>query len=318
VNAPAVRFVPRTADVVPVWWTWVLGGLAAWLVVGLSLAFVVGRGIRMADEWSPGSHASAPLTTEDLAGPRRRPVAVARRRRAVPLPPMGIALAASVVALETTGFVLRLTGATGPLAQLLSMDAPFSLPRMFVAALFATAAFAAVAGAAAQPGRRAWWTAVALVAAAIAAIKVGSNVHARGMDALTDLAGRAGAVLISALAASAVVGALWFVSRNERRDRRRMLSVLSLYGVAAVGLSAVTSVVADAYGRASTWTASAAFLEESGEALAGVTYLLAVLVGVAPRLVLPASWVLRRKADALGLEGLGSRSADHGRDAVGP
>jgi hypothetical protein len=241
-----------------------------------------------------------------------------RRRRAIPLPPVAIGLAATAVVLETTGYVLRLTGATGQVARALSMDAPLSVPRMFVAGLFATAAFAAVAGAAAQPARRAWWTAVALVAAAIAAIKAGSNVHARGMDVLTELAGRAGAVLISALAAAAVVGALWFVSRDERRDRRRMLSVLSLYGVAAVGLSAVTSLVADAYGRASTLAASAAFFEESGEALAGVTYLVAVLVGVAPRLVLPAAWALRRETDALGLEVLGTRPADSGRGAVGP
>jgi hypothetical protein len=43
---------------------------------------------------------------------------------------------------------------------------------------------------------------------------------------------------------------------------------------------------------------TATYLEESGEALAGVAVLVAVLVGVAPRLVLPASWVLRREDDA--------------------
>ncbi len=43
---------------------------------------------------------------------------------------------------------------------------------------------------------------------------------------------------------------------------------------------------------------TATYLEESGEALAGVAVLVAVLVGVAPRLVLPASWVLRRAEDA--------------------
>ena len=44
--------------------------------------------------------------------------------------------------------------------------------------------------------------------------------------------------------------------------------------------------------------AAATFVEESGEALAGVGYLVAVLVGVAPQLVLPAGWPLRRRADA--------------------
>jgi hypothetical protein len=47
---------------------------------------------------------------------------------------------------------------------------------------------------------------------------------------------------------------------------------------------------------------TATFLEESGEALAGVAVLVAVLVGVAPRLVLPADWALRRTADAHTIE----------------
>ena len=49
-------------------------------------------------------------------------------------------------------------------------------------------------------------------------------------------------------------------------------------------------------------TATPTFLEESGEALGAVVFLVAVLVGVAPRLVLPADWVLRRTADAHTLE----------------
>lgn len=296
------------------WWVWVLAGLTVWLVVGLAFALVIGRGIRLADERSPGGGGAIPLPTSDPTGQvRQRTARAARRRRAVPLPPVAIGLAATAVALETTGYVLRLTGATGTVAQVLAMDAPLSVPRLFVAALFAAAAFAAVAGAAAQPDRRAWWAAVAAVAAAIAAVKAGSTVHAQGMDALTRVAGRAGALLISALLAAAVVGALWYLSRDERRDRRRVLSVLSVYGLAAVGLSALTSLVADVFGRASTWAASAAFLEESGEALAGVTFLLAVLVGVAPRLVLPADWVLRRTADAAGLEAVASPFTDPGR-----
>ena len=43
-------------------------------------------------------------------------------------------------------------------------------------------------------------------------------------------------------------------------------------------------------------------VEESSEALAGVAFLIAVLVGVAPRVVLPASWRLRRAVDAQTLE----------------
>ena len=47
---------------------------------------------------------------------------------------------------------------------------------------------------------------------------------------------------------------------------------------------------------------TASFVEEGGEALAGVAFLIAVLVGVAPRLVLPAGWPLRRAADAATLD----------------
>jgi hypothetical protein len=88
------------------------------------------------------------------------------------------------------------------------------------------------------------------------------------------------------------MAALWFLSRGDRRDRRRVLGVLALYAFAAVGLSAVSGAVPQ------NWAAVATYVEESGEALAGVAFLVAVVVGVAPRLVLPAEWVLRRELDA--------------------
>jgi hypothetical protein len=239
----------------------------------------------------------------------RPPTAKVRRRR-VPIPPIGVALLAIAVALETWGYVVRLTGAAGSTVQLLSMDAPFSLPRMYVAALFTAAALAAVAGARRIPGRRTWWLAVALVAGGIAAVKAGSTVHARALAWLNEAVGTASALLVSASAALAVVGALWFLSRTEQRDRRRLLSVLALYAAAAVGLSALSSAAAS-----TSWAAAATFVEESGEALAGVGFLIAVLVGVAPRVVLPATWALRREADAHTLElpeGLPGRSTVEG------
>ncbi|MGY1609594.1 hypothetical protein [Geodermatophilus sp. SYSU D00700] len=268
-------------------WTWIVGGVAAWVVVAVVFGVVLGRGIRLADERSPGTGVPRPLTPGASAA---RPV-----RRRVPLPPVGIALAFLAVALETVGYALRLDGSTGPLAQTLSMDAPWSLPRVYVAALFAAAALAAVAGAARNPGRRTWWLAVGAVAAGIAVVKAGSTVHMTVMAELTSLTSPAGAVAISALGAVAVLAVLAFLSRAERRDRRRVLSTLGLYAVAAVGLSAVPGLVGG------QWTAMATFVEESGEALAGVAVLVAVLVGVAPRLVLSAAW-LRRQDDALSLE----------------
>lgn len=295
-------FPARPADELCVWWLWVVGGLVGWFVLAFGLAVVVGRGIRTADLRTPDS--SGLLTTEDLAPGQPAPARV--RRRAVPLPPIGIALAALAVGLMTVGYGLRLSGTTGPLARALSMDAPFSVPRMYVAALFGAAALAAVTGAGTT--RRTWWLAVGLVAAGIAAVKAGSTVHVDAMSALTSAAGAQAAVLLSVTAAAVVLAALFFLSRDERRDRRRVLGALTGYAVAAVGLSALSSVVPGRF------VATATYLEESGEALAGVAFLVAVLVGVAPRLVLPAGWALRRTADA---ETLGVRETLPGRPTAG-
>ncbi|MGY1745212.1 hypothetical protein [Blastococcus sp. SYSU D00695] len=275
-------------------WLWIAVGLVAWVLLAALVAVVLGRGIRLADQRSPEVGADATHV---------RP-APAARRRVIPLPPVGIVLAATAVALEAVGLVLRLTGATGPTARALSMDAPFSAPRLLVAAVFAVAAVAALAGSARIPGRRAWWAGVGLVAAVIAAVKTGSTVHATAMRELAAAIGEAQAVVLSAAAAAAVVGVLAFVSRAERRDRRRVLLALVAYAGAAVGLSAVSAVVPEQF------AATATFLEESGEALAAVTFLVAVLVGVAPRLVLPASWALRRDADALTVEVARDPAAD--------
>jgi hypothetical protein len=278
-----------------VWWLWIVGGLALWLVLSAVLAVVLGRGIRLADQRSV-SAVTVVDVTEELAAQAAQPAAVRVRRRAVPLPPVGVGLAAAAVALMATGFVLRLNGSTGSTAQLLSMDAPFSLPRLFVAGLFAVAALAAVAGAAQNPGRRTWWLAVGLIAAGIASVKAGGNVHADAMQALVSALGKPVALVVSGGAALAVVAVLAFFSRAERRDRRRVLGALTGYAAASVGLSALSSLAP------ASMFVTATFLEESGEALAGVAFLMAVLIGVAPRLVLPAGWALRRADDAHSLE----------------
>ena len=275
------------------WWVWVLGVLVAWTVVGTAFGVLVGRSIRIADRRSSGTGEG--LSTADLPA-SFVPVSPPVRRRPVPLPPIGISLAAVAVALETTGYLLRLNGVTGPAARLLSMDAPFSLPRLFVAVLFAAGALAAVTLGGSIPGRRSWWLAVAVVGGGIATVKAGGTVHARAMHALTESIGSRGALLVSVVLAVAVMAALWFLSRTERRDRRRVLGTLAGYGVASVGLSAVSAAAS------ASWVVTATFIEESGEALAGVAFFIAVLVGVAPRVVLPAAWGLRRAQDARGLE----------------
>ena len=257
----------------------------------LLAALLIGRGIRLADRRSPGTGVA--LTTADLPTsfvPAPAPV----RRRAVPLPRVGIALAALAVALETVGYVLRLDGATGRAAQLFSMDAPLALPRMFVAAAVRRRRARGRRRRRPLPGRRAWWLAVG-ARRRWHRRGQGRRHRARPSDGRADRRRRRyGRGLWSAsLAAVAAVAALWFLSRSERRDRRRVLGALVGYAVAAVGLSAVSAAVPpsplrdrDASSRspARRWPASA--------------FLVAVLVGVAPRLVLPADWALRRTADA--------------------
>jgi hypothetical protein len=280
---------------------WILGGVVAWVLVAAAVAVVLGRSVRMADERSPGTGVDRPLTTADIPGAvPARPLVAARRR--IPIPPVALGLASVAVALEAFGDGLRLSGATGQVARLLSMDAPFSAPRLFVAGLFAASAMAALAGAGSLPGRRTWWTAVAVVAGGIAVVKAGSTLHAAAFAGATELVGAVPAVILSVALAASVGGWLGSLCRGERRDRRRVLSCLALYAGASVGLSAVSTFVANAAGGASRWVAMATFVEESGEALTAVAFLMAVFVGVAPRLVLPADWALRRTDDALTLD----------------
>src|SRR3954470_14777937 len=210
-----VTFSAAAADEGSVWWLWVVGGLAVWSVVAVLFAVILGRGIRLADRRSLGVGLDDLLTTADLpASLRAAPAAASAnvRRRSIPVPPIGILLFAIAVTLETVGYILRLTGVGGASAQVLSMDAPFSVPRMFVAAVFAAAALAAVAGAGSLPGRRTWWLAVGLVGGVIAAVKAGSTVHAEALEALSQAIGGSAAVAVSGAVAAVVVGALWFLS----------------------------------------------------------------------------------------------------------
>lgn len=276
------------------WWLWVVGGLAVWTGVAFVVAVVLGRGIRLADRRTLDVGAGAVLTTADVpVGSAARRAVTPVRRRVVPLPPVGVALVAIAVALETIGYATRLSGSTSATARMWSMDAPLSVPRMFVSFLFAAGAVAAFAGAGRIAGRRTWWTTVGLVAAAIASVKAGGNVHAHALHVLSQSIGSAGALLVSIAVAAIGLAVLGFLSRAERRDRRRILTVLALYAFAAVGLSAVSQAASGAF-----WTAAATYVEESGEAITAAAFLVGVLIGVAPRLVLPVDWALRRSADA--------------------
>jgi len=122
-------------------------------------------------------------------------------------------------------------------------------------------------------------------------------VHVRAVHALGLADHPALTALVSGAIVVAVLAGLWVLSRNDRRDRRRTIIAFAVYGLASGGLSSVSAGVAQA--TASRFlTALATFVEEGAEALGAVTVLVAVLVGVAPRLVLPPTWALRRTADA--------------------
>jgi len=275
--------------------SWVVTGLLLWVALAFAVALVIGRGIRLADR---RAGQDALHTTAGLDRPWTGPSTSAPvRPRAIPVPPIGFALIALALALEATGYAVRLGGAAGATGRILSMDAPLSLPRMYVAALFAAGALLALAGAGRIPGRRNWWLAVGLVGSGIALVKGGGTVHVAAMRGVQAALGGPAALALSVLVAGLVVGALLFLSRSERRDRRRVIGVLTLYAGASVGLSALSSAMPTA-----ALAAAATFVEESGEALAGVGFLLAVLAGVAPRLVLPGAWRPRRAADEHTLE----------------
>jgi hypothetical protein len=269
-----------------VWWAWVL---VSWLGMTVIAVLPLGLAIRgtRARPPRPGDAGSS----VDLITARRPTSELPQRHRPIPVPPLATLLLVTGVGLEAVGFALRAAGLDRGTARLLSMDGPMSVPRFFVAALFAAAAAAAVAGAVHSPGRRAWWLSVAALSTAISSVKAGGTVHVRALEAFGVRDKPVVAAVGSAVVVAAVLGLLYCISRAERRDRRRVLSAFGYYAFAAAGLSAVSSM-------AGSWSTAVTFIEESGEVLGGVAVLMAVLVGVAPRLVLPSDWVLRRIADA--------------------
>ncbi|MGY1716378.1 hypothetical protein ACI78R_18090 [Geodermatophilus sp. SYSU D01106] len=258
-----------------------VAGLALWILLAVVLGVVVGKGIRLADRPS------------DLSGRRRVSVGVGSAAaqagaRAV-LSPLGIGLALVVIVLHAAAFVSDLGGAAGPSADVLSTDAARPLPRLFAAGLLAAAALAAVAGAARNRLRRAWWLTVGLVAAGAVAVQLG------GPAVVADATSPSRVLVIGTLVAVGTLALLALVSRGERRDRRRVLAAVALYALAHGGWSVAAAV------GSGVWATSAASVAASVSGLAAVAVLLTVLVGVAPGLVLPAAR-LRRDDDALSLE----------------
>jgi hypothetical protein len=213
------------------------------------------------------------------------------------VPPVAAVLAAVAAVLETVGLGVWLFDVRGALGQLLSMDLPGSLPRLFVAGVLGAAALVAALGARLRRGRRVWWSAVAGIAGGLAVAKAAGDLHVR----LIHLFGSGpqawrGAVALGIAAAAGLVF-LWRLSGDDRRDRRRIVTLLAGYAVAAVGLSLVSTYARITGGPVAA--AFATFVEESGEALTAAGLLVAVLLGVLPRLTAPAGTPLRRRDDDL-------------------
>lgn len=289
-RSSVVKDVGRRADdLTMAWWGWVLIG---WIGLSVVLAPLVGMTLRVAERrgrvWFEAARPGVPAAVQVAASPPRR--------RRIPVPPLAVTLIGVGVSLEAVGFVVHASGQERGTAGFLSMDQPLSIPRMYITGLLAAAALLAFLGASRAPGRRTWWLAVGAIAAVLAQVKGGGTVHVRALEAFGVGDRPVLAALGSALVAGVVLGGLWWLSCNERRDRRRVLGAFTLYAAASVGLSAGSSLVGQSLG--SPWAASATFLEESGEVAGAVVVLIAVLVGVAPRLVLPATWPVRRTADA--------------------
>lgn len=235
----------------------------------------------------------------------------------VPVPPWGRALIAVVLVLEASGWATRVGHAPRWISHPLSMELPWSLPRMTVAAVFLVAAAAACVGVVRFPHRRAWWSTIAVVAALIAVVKGGGTVHRAALEAIDGYAHPVRALVV--FGTTSVVGLCWlyWLSRDERRDRRRVLAWAALYASAAVGLSTISGAAESVLGHGSALVATAALAEEAAEGVAAVGFLLAVLLGVAPTLVLPADWRFRRPEDMesptvsdLGLLGLSAVRPD--------
>lgn len=225
------------------------------------------------------------------------PAAAVGPRVRLPVPRWVTGTAIVVVLLEVAGWVTRVSDVRPSLAVPLSMDAPYSLPRLVVAGVFLAAGLAAAAGAQRLTGRRTWWTAIAVTAVGVALVKAGSTLHARAVQAVGGYEHPVRSLVVFGGAAVVVIAWLYWLSRSERRDRRRVLMWLGLYACAAVGLSTLSAMAQAALGYANLVTASTVLVEEAGEALAAVGLLFAVLVGVAPRLVLPSDWAFNRPTD---------------------
>jgi hypothetical protein len=187
-------------------------------------------------------------------------------------------LAALVLALHCAGLVERLRCGLfdrcgGPVAHLIDPDALGGLPRLLTTAFFVATAVLALRARRAVSGRPAhWWTAVAGFGVLLALAKLVS-VHsvAKADAAMLTLLGGIGIAAVSLVVLFAT-GRRWRVAAAGP-----VVVALACYALAAIGLDAVTSLVAAAQTVTGPLTeAAATFVEELGEALTALALLVTV------------------------------------------
>jgi hypothetical protein len=206
-------------------------------------------------------------------------------RRDLPLPPwprlretwwvygLGVAL----VGLYCAGLLVRirctfLRHCGGP-ARLFDLDALGGIPRLVTTALFVATAVLAWWASRRCAGRRAlWWRAVAVSGVVLAVAKLFS-VHslAKADSAVLTL-------LLSVLLACAGLGALVALGRRWGVTATGpVVLALALYASAAIGLDAVTWLIAAVQAQPGALSAAAAtYVEELGEALSALVLLVTV------------------------------------------
>jgi hypothetical protein len=186
-----------------------------------------------------------------------------------------LALTAVAVCLYAMGLDVRLRcrfhdGCHWSRDKYFDLDAIGGLPRLFITGLFVALAVLAWWASRRATGRaRTWWTAVALIGAALAVLKVVSA-HSDA-KAAADVA-----TLVVGVALSVVVlGALWRTARRwDVGAGPSVVMALAVYAFAALGLDAITGLVAGIHGSTGVVADSVAtFIEEFGEALGALLVL---------------------------------------------
>jgi hypothetical protein len=188
-------------------------------------------------------------------------------------------LAASALGIFLLGFLVALR--CGPrrchgslVPRLLDLDAVGGLPRLFTTALFlATALLAWRARRSVQGAATNWWAAVAAIATGLTLAKAVS-VHSTIKQDASPLPTLLASVLLTILA----LGGLWMAGRRWGVAATGPVVVaLAAYALAALGLDQLTGLAAAIQDRVGWLTVSGAiFVEELGEALAALFFLVTV------------------------------------------